>query len=119
MVFTVGYAINGAAKNVDQAKEFIKYATGTEGMATWTQGAGVLPSREDVAKATNVEADPLKVPHIEAANYATPWQKGTTMDTINTEYQNYIPSVITGERTLEEALKLAEQEANSTIEANQ
>lgn len=119
MVFTVGYGINAASKEVDVAKAFIKYATGTEGMATWTTGAGVLPSRVDVTEATNVASDTKKLPHIAGAEYATAWQKGTTMDTINNEYRNYIPSVISGERTLEEALKVAQDEANKIIEANQ
>lgn len=118
MVFTVGYAINASSKSVDAASAFIQYATGTEGMATWTTGAGVLPSREDVTLATDVMNDPLKAPHIKGAEYATPWQKGTTMDTINVEFQNYMPSYISGERTLEEALKMAQDEANKTIEAN-
>lgn len=118
MVFTVGYAINASSKSVDAASAFIQYATGTEGMATWTTGAGVLPSREDVTLATDVMNDPLKAPHIKGAEYATPWQKGTTMDTINVEFQNYMPSYLSGERTLEEALKMAQDEANKTIEAN-
>lgn len=118
MVFTVGYAINASSKSVDAASAFIQYATGTEGMATWTTGAGVLPSREDVTLATDVMNDPLKAPHIKGAEYATPWQKGTTMDTINVEFQNYMPSYISGERTLEEALKMAQDEANKTIKAN-
>ncbi|MDP5273041.1 extracellular solute-binding protein [Chengkuizengella axinellae] len=118
MVFTVGYGINANTKEEAAAKVFIKFATGTKGMATWTTGAGVLPSRMDVTEATNVESDPLKVPHIAGAAYATPWQKGTTMDTINNEYRNYAPSVVSGERTLDEALKKAEDEANSIIEAN-
>lgn len=118
MVFTVGYAINAKSKSVDAASAFIKYATGVDGMATWTQGAGVLPSREDVTLATDVLNDPLKAPHIAGADYATPWQKGTTMDTINVEFQNYMPSYINGERTLEDALKMAQDEANKTISAN-
>ncbi len=119
MVFTVGYAINAQSKSVDTASAFIKYATGVEGMTTWTSGAGVLPSRADVTDATKVAEDPLKIANIAGAYYATHWQKGTTMDTINNEYRNYIPSVVTGERTLEEALKMAEDEANAIIEANQ
>lgn len=118
MVFTVGYGINSASKEKEAAAEFIKYVTGVEGMATWTSGAGVLPSRMDVTENTRVSEDLLKVPHIAAAEYATIWQKGTTMDTINTEFRNYIPSAIKKERTLEEAMKLAEEQANKTIEAN-
>ncbi len=119
MVFTVGYGLSAASKEVDASKELIKYLTGTEGMETWTTGAGVLPSRKDVAEQTQVESDVVKAPHIVGADYAIPWQKGSTMDTINNEYKNYIPSVVKGERTLSEALKIAEEEANKTIEANQ
>lgn len=118
MVFTVGYAINATSKSVDAATAFIQYATGIDGMATWTTGAGVLPSREDVAKATNIMSDPMKAPHIAGAAYATPWQKGTTMDTINAEFRNFVPAYIKGEKTLEEALQSAQDEANKTIEAN-
>lgn len=118
MVFTVGYGINSNTKSLDAATAFIQYATGTEGMATWTTGAGVLPSREDVAVATNIMDDMIKAPHIAGAAYATPWQKGTTMDTINAEFRNYVPAYIKGEKTLEEALMSAQEEANKTIEAN-
>jgi len=118
MVFTVGYSIYAKSSEVDAAKEFIKYITGPEGMATWTTGAGVLPSRTDVAEATKVKEDPLKIPHIAGAEYSTAWQKGVFMDTINNSYKNYLPSAIKGERTLAEAMKLAEEEANKTIEAN-
>ncbi len=118
MVFTVGYGINSNTKSLDAATAFIQYATGAEGMATWTTGAGVLPSREDVAVATNIMDDMIKAPHIAGAAYATPWQKGTTMDTINAEFRNYVPAYIKGEKTLEEALMSAQEEANKTIEAN-
>lgn len=119
MVFTVGYGVNASTKNADIAKGFVKFATGTEGMAIWTTGAGVLPSREDVAIATDVSGDPLKIAHIAGASYATPWQKGTTMDTINNEFRNFMPSVVKGEKTLAEALLAAQEEANATIKANQ
>lgn len=119
MVFTVGYGISAASSRTDAAKEFVKFATGTEGMAIWTTGAGVLPSREDVTVSTNVRQNPDLVPHIEGAAYATPWQKGTWMDTINTEYRNYVPSFVRGERTLLEALTIAEEEANKDIAANE
>lgn len=119
MVFTVGYGINAASNNVEGATEFIKFATGPQGMATWTTGAGVLPSRIDVTASTGVATDPLKQPHIAGANYATVWQKGTHLDTINLEFRNYAPSILRGERTIAEALRMAESEANSTINASE
>ncbi len=54
MLFTVGYAMNKASKNKDNAWEFINYATGVEGMTTWTTGSGTLPSRQSVAENTKV-----------------------------------------------------------------
>lgn len=118
MVFTVGYGIYSNTKEVAAAKEFVKYATGEEGMATWTTGAGVLPSRMDVAENTLVANDPLKAPHIQGADYARAWQKGTFLDTINTEFRNYAPSIIKSERTIEEGMTIAAEEANKTIEEN-
>ncbi len=119
MVFTVGYGVNAATKKENAAKAFVQYATGKEGMAIWTTGAGVLPARIDVAEETKVAEDSLQIAHLKGAEYATPWQKSTTLVTINSEFQNYIPSVVSGDRTLQEALTIAEEEANKTIEANQ
>jgi multiple sugar transport system substrate-binding protein len=118
MVFTVGYAINKETKVKAASVEFIKFATGTEGMAIWTKDTGVLPSRKDVAEALDVASNPFLAPHLAGGSYATPWQVGTTLDTINSEFMNYIPSVISGERTLHSALQKAQDEANSTIDAD-
>ena len=118
MVFTVGYGINVKTTNDAAATAFVKFATGTVGMPIWTSGAGVLPSRSDVATATKVQDNKFLVPHIAGAAYATPWQKGTTMDTINNEYRNYVISAIRGETKLADALKKAETEANATIGKN-
>jgi len=118
MVFTVGYGINARTEKYEASKEFIKFATGPVGMPIWTTGAGVLPSRSDVAEATKVNENEFLIPHIAGAAYATPWQKGTTMDTINNEYRNFLVSAIRGERTIKEALQRAQDEANATIRAN-
>lgn len=114
MSFTVGYAIYSGAKEVDLAKEWIKYATG-DGMSTWVAGAGCLPSREDVAKAMNIEADPVMKTHLAQIAYAVPWQKGTTISIINSAYQNFFPSIVSGEATIAEAMKKADKQANDEI----
>lgn len=118
MVFTVGYGINARTEKYEASKEFIKFATGPVGMPIWTTGAGVLPSRADVAEATGVNENEFLIPHIAGAAYATPWQKGTTMDTINNSYRNFLVAAIRGERTIKEALQKAEEDANATIRAN-
>ncbi len=118
MLFDVGYGINSNAKNEENASILLKYLTGAEGMTTWTEGAGVLPSRIDVTENRGLLNDPVQAAHIAGADYATTWQGTTTLDTINEQYRNYSPSVVNGERTLEEALQIAEDEANSIIEQN-
>ncbi len=114
MSFTVGYAIYSKAKEVELAKEWIKYATG-DGMSTWVAGAGCLPSREDVAKAMNIEADPVMKTHLSQIEYSVPWQKGTTISIVNSAYQNYIPSAVSGEMTTADAMAKADKQANDEI----
>lgn len=115
MSFTVGYAIYSGAREVELAKEWIKYATG-DGMSTWVAGAGCLPSREDVAKTMNIEADPVMKTHLSQIKYSVPWQKGTTISIVNSAYQNYIPSVVSGEMTTADAMVKADKQANDEIE---
>lgn len=114
MSFTVGYAINKLTKEPELAKEWVKYAGG-EGMAAWCSGAGCLPSRPDVAKAMDVESDPVWQTHLAQIEYAVPWQKGTVIAIINSAYQNYLPKAVTGEMTLEEAMAKADKQANDEI----
>lgn len=115
MSFTVGYAIYNQSKEKELAKEWIRYATG-DGMATWCKGAGCLPSRPDVAEAMDVESDPVWAKHLAQIEYAVPWQKGTTISIINTAYQNYLPSAISGEMSLKDAMAKADKQANDEIE---
>lgn len=114
MSFTVGYAINNRTKEADLAKEWLKYAAG-DGMAVWCSGAGCLPSRPDVAKAMDVESDPVWESHLAQIEYAVPWQKGTSIAIINSAYQNYLPKAISGEMTIEEAMIKADKQANDEI----
>lgn len=115
MVFTVGYAIGKDSKEPKAALEFIKFATGPKGMTTWCSGAGVLPSRGDVAASMGVDKDPFLAPHIKGAEYATSWQKGDSASIINKEFQNYFNAAVKGEMTLEAVMKKAEEEANKQI----
>ncbi|WP_426351215.1 sugar ABC transporter substrate-binding protein [Alloiococcus sp. CFN-8] len=114
MSFTVGYAIYNGSENKELAKEWIKYATG-EGMATWCSGAGVLPSSAEIAEVMDVESDPVWKVHLDQVEYAVPWQKGTTISIVNSAYQNFIPSVVKGERTLQDAMEASDKQANDEI----
>jgi multiple sugar transport system substrate-binding protein len=114
MSFTVCYAIYSESKEKELAKEWIRFATG-DGMSTWCSGAGCLPSRSDVAETMDVESDPVWATHLAQIEYSVPWQKGTTISIINTAYQNYIKSVVTGEMTVEDAMQKADKQANDEI----
>lgn len=118
MSFTVGYGIYNQSGNIDLAKEWIKYATG-EGMATWCSGAGCLPSRADVAETMDVESDKVWATHLAQVPYAVPWQKGTTISIVNTAYQNYLPTVVSGEATAADAMAKADKQANDEIANSQ
>jgi multiple sugar transport system substrate-binding protein len=87
-------------------------------MQAWVEGTGTLPSRQDVADAAKItENSDLNV-HLEAWDYATIWQKGTTLDTINKAYQNFLPNALNGNMTFEEAMEAADEQANADITAN-
>lgn len=115
MAYTVGWGISAASEKKDLAKEWIKYATGTEGMATWCSGAGCLPSRADVAEAMDVESDPVWKVHSDMTAIALPWQKGTTIDILNSNYQNFVPAAFKGEASAKEAMENVDKQANSEI----
>lgn len=116
MSFTVGYGISAVSEEKDLAKEWIKYATGEEGMNTWCTGAGCLPSRATVAEAMGVMDDPALAVHTEMIDVATPWQRGTTVSIVDSAYKNFIPAAFKGETTVEEALEQVDAQANSEIE---
>ena len=84
-------------------------------MATWCSGAGVLPSSAEIAEVMDVEADPVWKVHLDQVEYAVPWQKGTTISIVNSAYQNFIPSVVKGERTLKDAMEASDKQANDEI----
>lgn len=115
MAYTVGWGISAASEQKELAKEWIKYATGTEGMETWCSGAGCLPSRADVAESMDVESDPVWKVHSDMTEIAIPWQKGTTIDIINSNYQNFCPGAFKGDETAKEAMEKVDEQANSEI----
>lgn len=118
MMFSVGWAKYVATDQSDLSDEWIKYVTGPEGMQSWVEGTGTLPSREDVAKAAKITENPDLNVHLEAWEYASIWQNGVTLDTINNAYMNFLPSALNGSATMESALKQADDQANADINAN-
>ncbi len=115
MVFTVSYAMNSASKDKEASWQLIDYLTGKQGMKTWAEGASVLPSRVSVAKEMDIESDAILKPFVNGANYATPWQDGTTLSIVSDQYKNMIPSALKGELTLNKAMTKATETANKDI----
>lgn len=115
MAFTVGWGISAITEKKELAKEWVKYATGTEGMETWCSGAGCLPSREDVAKNMDVESDPVWKVHSDMTAIAIPWQKGTTSSIIDSAYKNFGAAAFKGKESAKEAMEKADKQANSEI----
>lgn len=118
MLFNVGWAVNAASDMSEEAQAYVQFMENKENTTYSTEQNGTLPARTDVANELGLDKDPVYGPHVAAVEYATAWQGGTSMPTINGEFQNYLPSVVTGERTLEEALNEAETQANLIIEEN-
>ena len=116
MSFTVGWGVSAVSKEKELAKEWIRYATGTEGMKIWAEGAGCLPSRMDVTEAMDVESDPVWKVHSDMIKIALPWQKGNNIDIINSTYQNFVPAAFKGEETAKKAMEKVDEQANSQIE---
>ena len=116
MSFTVGWGVSAVSKEKELAKEWIRYATGTEGMKIWAEGAGCLPSRMDVTEAMDVESDPVWKVHSDMIKIALPWQKGKNIDIINSTYQNFVPAAFKGEETAKKAMEKVDEQANSQIE---
>jgi len=115
MMFTVGYGIFIDSENQDLALEWIRYATGVDGMAIFTGATGVLPSRQDVADKINVAADPFLQIHLDQVQHAIPWSIGLYGSIINGEYMNFLLEAVQGNMTVEDAMRMAEEQANFQI----
>lgn len=118
MMFSVGWGKYIGTEQSELADKWIQYATGIEGMQLWVEGTGTLPSREDVADAAKITENADLKAHLEAWEYATIWQNGTTLDTINKAYQNFLPNALDGSETFESAMKQADEQANADIVPN-
>nr|WP_041085883.1 ABC transporter substrate-binding protein [Jeotgalibacillus soli] len=119
MAFTVSYVMNAASEKKEASWRLIEYLTGKEGMETWTSKGFALPTRKSVAESLGYADDELRGPIVAGAEYATVWSNGTNLPTIMNNFNNQFVSAFLGDRPLDEALKEAEEQANSEISANQ
>jgi multiple sugar transport system substrate-binding protein len=119
MAYTVAYVMNKQAKHKDAAWKLIEYLTGKEGMKTWAKGGAVLPSRKSVLLDLGYTNNSLYLPFIKGATYATIWKAGINLPTIRIHFNNQFLSAFLGNKSVREALKKAQKDANEEIrEAN-
>ncbi len=118
MLFTVGWGINAASSNKEGAESYLEFMARPENVKTISEQNGTLPPTNSVAVDMGLADDDVFGPHVKASEYATVWQAGNTLSTVNNEFMNYAPSVVSGDRTLAEALEETDVQANKIIEAS-
>ncbi|MDG5472908.1 ABC transporter substrate-binding protein [Jeotgalibacillus sp. ET6] len=115
MAYTVAYVMNAASEKKEASWKLIEYLTGKEGMETWTSKGFALPTRKSVAEKLGYADDELRGSLVAGAEYATVWANGTNLPIITNNFNNQFISAFLGDRPLDEALKEAEEQANSEI----
>jgi multiple sugar transport system substrate-binding protein len=118
MTFNVGYAISKDTKNKENAVEFVNYMTGA-GLQQWSEISGTLPTRQSVTEKMNIGEDAFLKAHVEGAEYGTVWSAGINLPVIATAFDNQFLAALNKDKTVEEAMKDAEKEANDEIERQQ
>ncbi|MFF2088903.1 ABC transporter substrate-binding protein [Paenibacillus sp. NPDC058174] len=117
MAFTVAYVMNKESKKKEAAWELISYLTGKEGMKTWTSKGFALPTRKSVATELGYDKDEKRGAIVAGASYATPWQAGSTLPTIMSNFNNQFVDTFMGNSKLEDAMNKAQTTANKEIAA--
>lgn len=109
IAFTVSYSIAEASEQKRAAWEFVRYATGPEGMAVWTSGGLALPSRSDVAPAPGREA------FIADADVSRVWQFPPQLDPVLQYAEGELGAAFAGGRTVDDALANIEAAAAAAL----
>lgn len=117
MAYTVAYVMNKKTKHKEAAWKLIAYLTNQEGMKAWAKEGLALPARKSVLEELGYVNNPLYVPFVKGADYATIWQAGETLPTILTHFNNQFISALIGEQSLRQAMKKAQRSANQEIQA--
>lgn len=118
MTFTVGYAMAKATDKKEAATEFVNYMTG-EGQKQWSEISGTFPTRQSVAEAMKLDQDQVVKAHVQGAEYGTVWSSGVNLPVISTAFDNQFTAAVNGDKTVEQAMKDAEKEANDEIKRQQ
>uniref|UniRef100_B8HWH1 Extracellular solute-binding protein family 1 n=1 Tax=Cyanothece sp. (strain PCC 7425 / ATCC 29141) TaxID=395961 RepID=B8HWH1_CYAP4 len=115
MAFTVAYVINRKSQHKTAAWKLIAYLTDKAGMRAWASQGLTLPARRSVLKALRYNQNPLYAPFVRGASYATLWQAGENLPTIQMNFNNQFISALLGEQPLATAMQKAQDTANQEI----
>ncbi|WP_285766783.1 extracellular solute-binding protein [Peribacillus sp. SI8-4] len=116
--FTVGYAMAKATDKKEAATEFVKYMTG-KGQQQWSEISVTFPTRQSVAEAMKLDQNEVVKAHVLGAEYGTVWSSGVNLPVISTAFDNQFTAAVNGDKTVEQAMKDTEKEANDEIKRQQ
>lgn len=118
LAFTVCYGVAKNAKNPEASIKFINYLVGPDGMKTWTDGTGVLPSRMSLAEGF-IKQFPEREVYLKSAEFAHGWGFAPGFNQVETKANEQLQLLIAGQDTIEDALKEIESVGNTVLaEAN-
>lgn len=113
LAFTVCYSLFAGTQVAEPAWTLVNYLTG-EGMLSWCQEFGVMPSRSSLT-APWLETFPERQLFVDAASYARPWQLGPGGQVfVDTVANNALQSLFAGQ--IDTAAAVADLQAGA--EAN-
>jgi multiple sugar transport system substrate-binding protein len=100
-------AITKASKNVDAAWEFIKWTQEPANLTSYIVTAGKIPSRKAVAEQKEWTSDPAVKVFVEQLAVARPRAYGPKYPEISAAVQDMLQSALTGDATVDAAIKAA------------
>lgn len=114
MSFTVGWSESAQTKVSALGEKWINYVTSKDGQTINIKGTGVLPTRPDLASAA-VNGDSVLKVFADQSSLATPWQYGTSLASVQTSFNNFLPNALSGKTSMADAMKQADAQADTAI----
>lgn len=114
-MYSTGWGVNSNSKNPELATEFIKFAA-DRGAEIFCEDVGSLPARKTVQDTVGTLDTDYGPAMMAMADYGQTSQYGTVSDPLSSEWKNTIPSVKSGEITLEEGFQTIQDRVNKDLE---
>lgn len=104
LAFTVCYGVAKNTKNAEASLKFLNYLVGAEGMKTWTNGTGILPSRQSLV-ADFVKAFPEREVYLKSAEFARGWRFVPGWGKVQDKANEQLQLLFAGQAAVEDAIK--------------